>query len=231
LNLVSVTLATTLPSTTGLSSLSRMSHTYVTQRPIVGTLLPQALMHSPPPAGNCTMSHDQALRHEPQTVISLGKHGSDNVPDVATSIATRFLPDPSSVDIKRTCSHEDNHQQRDTSRPALQLSKTLEECAQRYLLEARAWSMDRRLFDPPSAGDRDCFYAFGARFQCARSVHTTMLAMRQNLGTWYSCPQNQTLVNMRFLHAMMTIGSWATRIRQTREQGHQADDTDVCGAA
>ena len=60
---------------------------------------------------------------------------------------------------------------------------------------------------------------------------STMLEMRQNLGTWYSCPQNQALVNMRFSHAMVTIGSWATRIRQTREQGNQADDTDVCGTA
>ena len=107
---VSVTLATTLSSTTGLSSLSRMSHRYVTQRPVVGTLLHEALMHSHPPASNCARSHDQALRHAPQTVISLGKQGSDNVPDVATAIATRFLPDPSSVDIKKPCGHEVNHQ-------------------------------------------------------------------------------------------------------------------------
>jgi len=58
-----------------------------------------------------------------------------------------------------------------------------------------------------------------------------MLEMRQNLGTWYSYPQNQALVNMRLTHTMMTTGSWATRIRQTREQGHQADNTDVCGTA
>jgi len=68
-------------------------------------------------------------------------------------------------------------------------------------------------------------------FQCARSVPTTMFEMQQNLGTWYSCPQNQVLVNMRLKHAMMTPGSGATRIRQTREQGHQEDDTDLCGTA
>ena len=94
LNPVSVAVATPLPSTTGLSSLSRMSHTYVTQRPAVGTLLHEALIHRPPAASDSAMSYDQAIRHVPQTVTSLGKQGSDNVPDVATSITTRLLPDP-----------------------------------------------------------------------------------------------------------------------------------------
>jgi len=47
--------------------------------------------------------------------------------------------------------------------------------------------------------------------------------------TWYSYPRNQVLVSMRLTHAMMTPDRWTTQIRQTQEQDHQTDDTDVCG--
>jgi len=58
-----------------------------------------------------------------------------------------------------------------------------------------------------------------------------VLDMRQILGTWYSCPQNRALVSTRLTHAIMTPHSWVTRIRQTREPGHQADKTDVLAMA
>jgi len=93
------------------------------------------------------MSCGRALRHAPQSVTSLGKQSRDNVPDAATSIATRMLPDPSMVDIQRPCGHDDDHRESDTICPA----QTVEEHAQRYLLEARARSKDKRLFEPPSS--------------------------------------------------------------------------------
>jgi len=58
-----------------------------------------------------------------------------------------------------------------------------------------------------------------------------MFDMQQLLGIWYSCPQNQALVSTRLTHAMMKPHSWVTRICQTREQGNQADNTDVFAMA
>ena len=55
--------------------------------------------------------------------------------------------------------------------------------------------------------------------------------MRQILGTWYSCPQNQALVEVRLTHNMMTPEAWVTWIRQTREQGNQSDETDIFAMA
>jgi len=87
--------------------------------------------------------------------------------------------------FQRVCNHCDDNRESFTIHPVLQLSQIVEECAPGYLLDARPRSMDRRLFESPSTGDHDHFYVLEVCFQYACGVHTTMLEIQQNLGTWY----------------------------------------------
>ena len=58
-----------------------------------------------------------------------------------------------------------------------------------------------------------------------------MLAMRQELATWYSFSANQDMVGEKMTNDMKTAKQWALRIHQTRRPGHQTDDIDLLGMA
>ena len=123
----------------------------------------------------------------------------------------RTILDRSRVDIQQPIDSSDDHHGVAACWPPLHIEQTVQvhehqsllevraaqERAQLYLLETREPSELRRLFDQPSAGGHDYFYIIAAHIQCVHGVLTTLLVMRQLLGTWYSCPQNQSLVEVR----------------------------------
>ena len=156
--------------------------TYVDPQPKLSTLRPKTLTHSAPaPVSRATLSAPD-LGPQQQSAKSLGKQPCDDVPHPATSTPTTTLLDPSTVDIQRPLSHIDNHRGSAASLPPLHIEQVVQEYAQCFLLEAqavqeraqrclleeRAQSVHRRLFDQPSAGGHDCFYVIAAQFQYAR---------------------------------------------------------------
>ena len=168
----------------------------------LGIFRPAVLTHSNPAAVSRVTLTAQDLGPQCMSDKALGQHRCDHVTPPVPSTPTRTILDRSRVDIQQPLDSSDNHPGGAACQPPLHTQQTVQvheqrslsevraaqERAQLHLLETRAQSELRRLFDRPFAGGHDCFYVIAAHFQCVHGVPTTMLSMRQLLGR-YSCPQ------------------------------------------